>query len=503
MRQNNSYGNVPLNRPRLEQVPAEFRDRINDLFDTWESVKPRNQEIKRYYEMHNEMKNLGISIPPQCENVNSVVGWCSKAIAAHANRSKLDGFVSSIGTATPMLDELVRANRLRSLYQQAVKSALAYGMSTITVMKGGVGQPAAKVRVFSANQSCVLWDKDAGRIACGAVLADVDREGKPSKYVFHFPDAVLTMTRGRALDAKPAGIGRYVWECIVEANPMGRPMMEVLVHDPDPDRPLGHSMLTPELMGIVDKAMRDVLRMEVGAEFFTAPQRYILGASEDLFSAGTDEDGEPLPAGPKAKWQAYLGAFLALTKDEDGDIPAVGQFAAGDAGNFTKVFENDAQRFSGATNVPLAQLGVLSNTYTSSDALSATDNPLILEVEVMNERNRETMEEVARMMLAVAQDVPIDALSDSDKAIQASFRNPAMTTLSATADAWTKFTAYANWLPDTDVFWEQVGIDKPTRTRMKAEKSEAEITDALNNIADTLTQNAAQSGALAEEVNSD
>lgn len=484
-----TFGRVPLDRPRMDAVPERYREQVGDLFDTWQAVMPRNREIKRYYEMKSEMKNLGISIPPQCEHVNSVVGWCSKAIAAHANRSRFDGFVSGTGGKVGDLDRMVKANRLRSLYSQAVKSALTYGVAAITVMRepGGDG---AKVRVFSANQFAALWDKDQDRIACGVTLCDVDRNGTPSKYVVHMPDAVLTLTRGslRRVD-RPRVQGWYNWECLEEPNETGRPMMEVIVHDPDPDRPLGHSMITPELMGIVDKAMRDVLRMEVGAEFFTAPQRYILGASEDLFSESMGE-GESAPASPKAKWQAYLGAFLALTRDENGEVPQVGQFAAGDAGNFTKVFENDAQRFSGATNVPLAQLGVLSNTYTSSDALNATDNPLILEVEVMNERNREAMENVAMLMQSVAAGVPIAQLTEEQRAVQAVFRNPGTTTMAANADAWTKIAALDGGIVGTPVWYENMGQDQATIARIQADKQAAEVTQSMARIADTLTAQA-------------
>lgn len=482
--QKNTYGRVPQDRPNMAAVPVEYRDLVNDLFDTWGSVTPRNNTIRRYYEMHNEMKNLGISIPPQCEHVNSVVGWCSKAIAAHANRSKFDGFLFA-GEEDPRLKRLVRDNRMRSLYQQAVKSALAYGIATVTVMRGVGDQPEAKVRVFSANQSCVLWDKDKDRIKAGIVLGDVDRNNTPSMYVVHTEDAVLTLTRGQSVRNNPVGAGDYRWYCDVEPHSLGRPMMEVIVHDPDPDRPLGHSMITPELMGIVDKAMRDVLRMEVGAEFFTAPQRYILGASEDLFSESTDE-GESAPASPKAKWQAYLGAFLALTRDENGEVPQVGQFAAGDAGNFTKVFENDAQRFSGATNVPLAQLGVLSNTYTSSDALNATDNPLILAVEVMNDRNAEAMQTIAQMMLAVVDNVPMSALTDDQRNVQAVFVNPSMPTLASRADAWTKIGASDQGVVGTHLWYEGLGLTAPTIERLLVEKEQQSTTQAMNAIAEAI-----------------
>ena len=288
---------------------------------------------------------------------------------------------------------------------------------------------------------------------------------------------------------------------------MGRPLMEVFTYDPDPDRPLGHSMLTPEILGIVDKAMRDVLRMEVGAEFFTFPQRYILGAKDDLFSVkdgdggeGDDEDedegGPATPPSPIAKFNAYVGSFLAITKDEDGDVPTVGQFAAPTADNFTRVFENDAQRFSGATNVPLAQLGVLSNTYTSSDALGAANDPLILEVEQINEHNAEALETVAQMMMAVKDGVPISGLTDEQRAVQAYFKDPSMPTIAARADAWTKLAAADESMLGTRVYYEGVGLSQPTIDRLEREKQQSGAIAALNAMAETMAAQAAKAAAL-------
>ena len=311
----------------------------------------------------------------------------------------------------------------------------------------------------------------------------------------HFRDAVLTLVR------TGSGGGPYEWDCVVEPNPMGRPLMEVLTYDPDPDRPLGHSMLTPEVRGIVDKAMRDVLRMEVGAEFFTFPQRYILGAKDDLFSVkdgdeGEDEDGGDSVPSPIAKFNAYVGSFLAITKDEDGDVPTVGQFAAPTADNFTRVFENDAQRFSGATNVPLAQLGVLSNTYTSSDALGAANDPLILEVEQINEHNAEALETIAQMMMAVKDDVPITRLTDEQCAVQACFKDPSMPTIAARADAWTKLGAADESMVGTRVYYEGVGLSQPTIDRLEREKQQGGAIASLNAMADTMAIEAARAAAL-------
>lgn len=474
-------------RPALEAVPGPWRERVGDMLDTWDSLEPRNRLLTRYYRMKNEMKSLGISIPPQLESVNSVVGWCAKAVRAHSVRSTFEGYVLADGGTDPDLDDLARANSLSAAYKGLVTASLVHGVSAVTVMRGREGQPAAKVRAYSAHQFCALWDKDAGGVACGIVLADTDRAGAATKYVAHFPDAVLTLERAVAPDASGRG---ERWECEVEANPLGRPLIAVLPHDPDLDRPLGHSLLTPELLGIVDKAMRDVLRMEIGAEFFTFPQRYALGVAEDLFSApgegpgcGEGPEGPRAPS-PRAKWDAYVGAFLALTRDENGDVPQVGQFSPTSAENFTMTFENDAQRFSGATNVPLGQLGVLSNSYTSSDALGAANDPLILEVQAMNLRSRAFMEEVGELMLAVASGGPAAGLPERYRGLQAKMADPSAPTLAARADGWTKLGAADASIVGTRVYYEGVGLDKPTIDRLFSEKASREGRSALQGLLD-------------------
>ena len=491
--QNTRYDETSLPMPNAEAAPAECREMLSDLFDTWHAVKGRNAELTTYYNMKNMTKDLGVSIPPQLVNVNTVVGWASKAVKVMSVRSKFDGYVLG-GSTNRELDAIVRDNRLRTLYSMAAQSALTHGVAAFTVMRGR-GRCPVKVRTYTANQFAILWDKDAGRIGAGIVLADTDGNGIATKYVMHTPDAVITFER--------AGGGRdgWEWRSKVEPHKMGRPLMEPLIYDADDDRPLGHSRITPEVMGIIDKAMRDVLRMEVGAEFFTAPQRYILGADEDLFDpaplVGEPEDGEEGPESDDAPRRArsvdrnmmvraYIGSFLALTRDENGEVPNVGQFPAGDARNFIAVFENDAQRFSGATNVPLGQLGVLSNTYTSSDALGAANDPLILEVEAMNARNKETMEELARMMLAVAKNVSIDELDDGLLDVQAAFQDPSMPTIAARADAWTKIGASDEQLKGTRVWYEGLGIPQTTIDRIEAEKGRQDSIGLLNQIAERL-----------------
>lgn len=484
-------------QPPLRLFPEGHRDQVERLFARWGSVMSRNRELTRYYDMKNRIKDLGISIPQSFLHVNSVVGWCRKAVSARTVRSRFDGFVFH-GRTDPELDRLVRANDLRSLYRQAVQCALVHGVSAMTVMRGTGSQPAAKVRVFSANRFCCLWNDLYDRIDCGVVLHGTDPSGAATSYVFYFDDCVVKASAEKVGD-------EYAWSAETAPNPMGRPLMELFINEQSPDHPLGRSLITPELMGIVDKAMRDVLRMDIGAEFFTFPQRYVLGAADDLFAAPldpdqpVDEDGDPIDADgnkiPRVssdfeKLKTYVGSFLALTRDENGDMPQVGQFSPADPASFAAVFENDAQRFSGATNVPLGQLGVLSNTYTSSDALGAANDPLIMEVEQLTDGFRETMAEVGRMMIAVSRGVPVSELTDDEAGVEAYFPDPSMPTIAARADAWTKLAAADASIIGTDVYYEGVGLSRQTIARLESEKGRASAISTMRQLAVQLTKGA-------------
>lgn len=469
----NDYSATPLPMPDRACIPVEYRQDVQDLFDTWHGLRERNGRIDRYMNMRLHTKNLGISVPPQMENrVNAVVGWARLAVNAMAVRSRFDGWNAG-GRTLPELDDLFHANGMDELYDVAMREAMAYGVSFVTVMAGSAGQPAAKVRSYSANQACGLWDGFADRLACGITLAATDRTGRATCYVLHEPDETVTFLWDGTR-----------WGSSVEAHGTGRPLMEPLVFERDDDHPLGRSRITPEIQGIIDKAMRDVLRMEVGAEFFTAPQRYILGADEDLFD------------GDQSKFKAYMGQFLALTKDEDGDIPQVGQFSPGDPRNFVQLFENDAQRFSGATHVPVAQLGVLSSTYTSSDALSATNDPLILDVKRMNVRMARSMEAIGLMMLAISRGERLSevAAGEDGRSLRASMPDPAMLTLGARVDAWVKIGAMDSRAVGTDFWYEQMGVSKPDRARLEEQLAEGEKRERLRQLREAMTAPVASQG---------
>lgn len=470
--QDTTYDNTPL--PMPDNVPGEHEADVQDMFDTWHTVRGRNEELRRYYRQHNPMVEISRD-DVTATSVHETVGWCKAVVDSMAARSQFDGYLFE-GVQDRDFDRLVNRNRIDSdLYQKCLVSSLIYGVGFLSVMKGGAFQPA-KVRAYSAQQGCGIYDKDEDGLACGVVLSGTDRNGRANRYTAFWPDSVVTFTYNENTSH---------WDSSVQENGIGEMLLVPMVFEPDCDRPLGHSRITPEVMRTTDRAMRQLRNLDVGCESYIWPQRWMMGVDSDLFEQH-DEDGNVIGVN-KTRREVYQGRILALTRDEDGNVPTVGQFAQASVEPIVTAYEQAAQQISGASHIPMNELGVLSSNYTSSEALSASTNALVLDVERMNRRNAATMEQVARLMMCVAWGITPEQMNETQRrmfdTVAASFRDPSMPTAAAVADAQMKLGTADKRYPATRTFWESVGWPKSKIDRYEAEVNEASAIAALNQIA--------------------
>ena len=84
------------------------------------------------------------------------------------------------------------------------------------------------------------------------------------------------------------------------------------------------------------------------------------------------------------------------------------------------------------------------------------------------------MATLAKMALCVAQNKPMSALTDEERAIAAHFKNPAMPSVVSQADAMVKVCSVAPWVAETEVFLEEIGFDDATRKRLLSDKAKIE-----------------------------
>ena len=434
-------------------LPDGYADMLRDLLGLWQSKLYRNQLKMRYYNGKNVLKDFGISIPPSLLGVETVVGWPQKAVDSMAVRSRFDGFTATDADVQGMLDGISRLSRLNVKYRQAVQSALIHSCCFATVMTDLDGEP--RIDLHSAETAAARWDEAAGRIAYGMAIERFDDDGDPALIYLHTPEAVVRFVEN--------GRGFYDWS--LQPIKMGRPTMESICYRPTYRKPFGQSRITRAVMSITDSAVREALRTEISAEFFTSPQKYLLGADRDAFAATT-------------KWEAYIGNIFAVGRDENGDLPQFGQLSQGSMQPHTDYMRALAARFSGETNVPISTLGVIHDQPASAEAIYAASEPLIIECEDFNDGAREALRTLAQMAMAAKLDVPLRALDERYLDFTPDFRNPAMPSIVSQTDAMVKIASVVPGFAGTDVFFEQVGF--PEDMRRKAENEIKRNTISFN-----------------------
>ena len=137
-----------------------------------------------------------------------------------------------------------------------------------------------------------------------------------------------------------------------------------IINDPDATRPFGQSRISRACMSIEDSAIRTIKRSEISAEFYSFPQKYVLGTSEDA----------EIPD----KWAAAMSSMLEFTLDEDGNKPTVGQFSQQSMSPHIEQLKMFANLFSGETGLSLDDLGFPGSNPMSAESIKATHENLRL-----------------------------------------------------------------------------------------------------------------------------
>jgi len=337
-------------------------------------------------------------------------------------------------------------------------SALTYGVSFVAVMAGGEGEPAAVIRTLSPTSSTALWDANKRRVR--AALTVIESEaGTPKEFILFLDDKVVT---GKF------SLGRWVLD--ETANPLDRCPVVMLAYDSSPEYPFGRSRISQGVMKITDEAIRTALRMEVTAEFYSAPQRYILGADEKAFVGPNGE--------AKTALEAITGRILGLSKDEDGDIPTVGQFQQASMSPHTEMLRTIAAKFAGETSIPVNALGIIHDNPASDAAMHTAYLDLNSDAESAHEPFGAAWIDAMRMAVEIA-----TGSAEGLELLSTKWRNPATPTIASQADATSKLVAAGVLPPDSAVTLELMGFDQTTIDRIVADRRRASAGNRLDALA--------------------
>jgi hypothetical protein len=311
-----------------------------------------------YYRGEQVITDLGIAIPPQLSGLRTLLGWPRIAVDPLCLRLNAESFRLPGATDSDSdLTELWVENQMHGEQGLLYKDALVKGRGWLMVGTGLESGDPPLITVESPLNVVAMWDVRS--FLPKALLQTYWLDGQRHAALYS-PDSTVHI-----------GVDdNNVWQITDrDDHKFGFVPAVRVPNEPETDRRDGRSEITPEVMSIVDAGCRTLLGLEVAREFYSVPQKYILGATESSFQ---NADGTP-----KTAWATYISNVLALEANEDGVPPTVGQFKAYDPSVFVKVIEMYGSQMSGVLGAPPQDFGL----YTQG-------NPITAEAYEVSERRR-------------------------------------------------------------------------------------------------------------------
>ena len=336
---------------------------------------------------------------------------------------------------------------------KACKDELKFGCAFATLSKDMLGN--SKIRFHSPMTATARWNGELGRIDGGFAIVAFDlREGHEHEAT------VINFYTDRMICVKESS----EFECVAYPHKMGRPLMEPLVWNPTSAKPFGRSRLKYPIRNLIKGYVRTIANATIGLEFSTTPQKYLLGVTDEQFDAIVSD-----------KFRQYVGSILTSTSNpETGEKPSFGQLTQGTIQPHIEMMRLLATQFSAASGLNVTDVGVVNDANpTSSDAILAQTQTLILMAEQLNAGNTNALTTIALMALAIEQNTTIEDLDDEAKDIVPHFKNPAMPSVSVTADAALKIASARSGFANTDVFLEMIGFTQADIRRINYQESRA------------------------------
>lgn len=289
-----------------------------------------------YYDMKNHAQEIKGIIPDNFKWLSHSLGWCSKAVDALADRIIFDEFQND----NYFLNEIFQLNNADIFFSSAILSALIASCSFVYIGRDSAGYPT--LQVIDGGNATGDIDPITNLLLEGYAVLQRDENDKPVREAYFQPFRTEYYVHG-----KPEMIFRH------EAP---YALLVPIVNRPDAKRPFGHSRISRSCMDITQMILRTMLRAEVSSEFYSFPQKYILGLGEDAEFNGR---------------LASMASFLAFTKDDEGDHPTIGQFQQTSMTPYTEYMRMLGSIFAGETGLTLADLGFVTSNPSSEEAIRA------------------------------------------------------------------------------------------------------------------------------------
>lgn len=436
-----------------------------------------------YYDAEQKFRDLGISIAPQLNKIRPALGWTQVGIDALVHRSVVEGF--RFPGATDVDEDLMGIWQANNLDGESMMTHLEAFVSGRAYNIVGPGDDSTNGQPLITSESpmnmAVQYDARQRKVI-GAVQVYYDGNYSSDMYgaevaALYMPGTTVHLARESTLGS-PAGAQ---WE-VTERDDHGYdpPVVRMANRQRLTNRD-GGSEISAAWMNTTDSACRTMLAMEISRELHAAPRRYALGVSESAFQQA---DGTPV-----SKLKSYMEAIWLLERDEEGQLPQVGEFKGSDPSTYTKLVDTYKEQMSIHMGVPPSMMGIHADgNPASADAIRAGYEELTQRARAKQQILAEGWEQTMRMALLIRD----GSVAPEAMRIETDWRDPAPQTPAGTSDAVTKQIA-AGAIPATsDVTLKRLGYSAVERARLAQDRDEDQGASFLQEVAHSLTAKAAR-----------
>lgn len=318
---------------------------IDYLRNKLECKRTRGLLRYRYYEQKQTAQDLGISTPQGLEWFTTINGWCTKAVDNLADRLQFDKFDNDNFGFTEMFNQ----NNPDIFFDDSMLSSLITASSFVYITRGGINEAddtkKMRFQVIDGTNATGEIDDFTKLLFEGYAVLERDKNDHVVTYAYFQPGRTEVYHTG---EKEPFAVETFNSRYCA---------LVPIIYKPDAKRPFGHSRISRACMDYAKSAMRTVKRSEISAEFYSFPQKYATGLSQDA---------ELLDS-----WQASMSAMLTFTKDEDGEKPTLGQFQMASFTPHLEQLKATASMFAGETGLTLDDLGFVTSNPSSAEAIKA------------------------------------------------------------------------------------------------------------------------------------
>lgn len=443
---------------------TDEQSRLADqLVDAYCAHLSGNREKLDFFNDEVSCDGLDRHLPREIRNIKVSPGWCAKAVNMLARRSRYDGVIIE-GESKETVERIANDNRLAMLYAMAVPSQLTFGGGFLTVGAGhDATEPDVVINYHDMLRSSGVWDYRHKRLKAGMVIEDLKQEKAdqplvPTFVVMHLEDCVIELEY----------VGK-AWRAEVKKHDIGVPLMVAMRYNYSNWQPFGKSRISRSCRSITRQVIMETHNLIAHAKAYSLPTKVLSNLSESQFDAMKDNLAK-----------AYATDMMLLTANDDGGAPNFSMHQPSGVNVHTEIIEFLARQFASETDLPLSAFGIQEKSYTSSDALRASSDDLIILCESLNASNGAALVTALQIALCIETERSFSDLTEEERVMSIKWIDPSMPSVASIADAMTKLASVVPEFGGTTVFWEKVGLDEDERRRVMADVRSNRGMSALN-----------------------